>query len=139
VTGQPPGIADLQALESVFGALAHQSRRTILLVLLARGGEMTSGDIAARFDCSWPTTTRHLGILQDAGLVRVVLRGRQRAYRLDAGRLREVAGGWLGRFDPPPAGRPGDDAPGAQGAAGRPATARGAGQPATALGARRPG
>ena len=27
---------------------------------------MTSGDIAARFDCSWPTTTRHLGILEDA-------------------------------------------------------------------------
>jgi DNA-binding transcriptional ArsR family regulator len=147
VTAQPQGIADLQALESVFGALAHQSRRTILLVLLARGGEMTSGDIAARFDCSWPTTTRHLRILQDAGLVRVVLRGRQRVYRLDTGRLREVAGGWLARFEPPSAGPPGDDAAGAggqpaigRGAAGQPATARGAArQPATARGARRPG
>lgn len=129
MTAPPPGIADLQALESVFGALAHQSRRTILLVLLARGGEMTSGDIAARFDCSWPTTTRHLRILQDAGLVRVVLRGRQRVYRLDAGRLRAVAGGWLARFEPPPAGPPGDDADGAQGAAEQPATARGARRP----------
>jgi DNA-binding transcriptional ArsR family regulator len=99
VTGQPAGIADLQALEAVFGALAHQSRRTILLVLLARGGEMTSGEIAARFDCSWPTTTRHLGILQDAGLVHAALRGRQRVYRLDSGRLRSVAGSWLARFD----------------------------------------
>jgi DNA-binding transcriptional ArsR family regulator len=99
VTGQPTGIADLRALEAVFGALAHQSRRTILLVLLARGGEMTSGEIAARFDCSWPTTTRHLGILQEAGLVHAALRGRQRVYRLDSGRLRSVAGAWLARFD----------------------------------------
>ena len=99
MTGQPTGIADLQALEAVFGALAHQSRRTILLVLLARGGEMTSGEIAARFDCSWPTTTRHLGILQDAGLVRAALRGRQRVYQLDSGRLHSVAGAWLARFD----------------------------------------
>jgi DNA-binding transcriptional ArsR family regulator len=129
VTAQPQGITDLQALESVFGALAHQSRRTILLVLLARGGEMTSGDIAARFDCSWPTTTRHLRILQDAGLVRVVLRGRQRVYRLDVGRLREIAGGWLARFEPPTAGLPGGDAAGARGAAEWPARAPGARRP----------
>ena len=101
MTAQPRGITDLGALESVFGALAHQSRRTILLVLLARGGEMTSGDVAARFDCSWPTTTRHLRILEEAGLVRVALRGRQRVYRLDADRLRSVAGGWLARFGAP--------------------------------------
>jgi DNA-binding transcriptional ArsR family regulator len=100
VTAQAQGIADLAALEAVFGALAHQTRRTILLVLQARGGEMTSGDIAARFDCSWPTTTRHLGILQQAGLVHTVLRGRQRVYQLDADRLRSVAGAWLSRFDP---------------------------------------
>lgn len=59
---------------------------------------MTSGDIAARFDHSWPTTTRHLRVLEEAGLVQVVLRGRQHVYRLDAGRLRSVAGGWLARF-----------------------------------------
>lgn len=100
MTGRPKGIADLEDLEAVFGALAHQSRRTILLVLHARGGEMTSGEIAARFDCSWPTITRHLGILQEAGLVHVALRGRQRIYRLDGRRLRSVAGGWLARFGP---------------------------------------
>ena len=98
MTAPPRGVTDLGALEAVFGALAHQSRRTILLALLARGGEMTSGDIAARFDCSWPTTTRHLRILEDAGLVHVTLRGRQRVYQLDRGRLRSVAGGWLARF-----------------------------------------
>jgi DNA-binding transcriptional ArsR family regulator len=59
---------------------------------------MTSGEIAARFDCSWPTTTRHLRILEDAGLV-MALRGRQRVYHLDSVRLRSVAGAWLTRFE----------------------------------------
>ena len=48
----------LAAVDAVFGALAHASRRHILLVLHYRGGEMTAGDIARRFECSWPTTTR---------------------------------------------------------------------------------
>jgi DNA-binding transcriptional ArsR family regulator len=92
------GVADLEALEAVFGALAHESRRTILLVLHARGGTMTSGEIAKRFDCSWPTITRHLRILEDAGLVSVSLKGRERLYLLEHERLAEIAGGWLARF-----------------------------------------
>jgi DNA-binding transcriptional ArsR family regulator len=95
---KPKGIADLEALDAVFGALAHQQRRTILTVLLARRGEMTSGEIAGRFECSWPTTTRHLRVLQDAGLVRVDMRGRERIYRLERERLRSVAGAWIARF-----------------------------------------
>jgi DNA-binding transcriptional ArsR family regulator len=93
------GLADLDDLEAVFGALAHESRRNILLVLMARGGEMTSGAIASRFECSWPTTTRHLRVLEDAGLVRMQLRGRERVYQLDVARLRAVAGKWIGRFE----------------------------------------
>jgi DNA-binding transcriptional ArsR family regulator len=100
-TTKAQGLEDLEDLELVFGALAHQSRRTILSVLFARGGEMTSGAIAARFDCSWPTTTRHLRILEEAGLVRVVLNGREHIYRLDLERLQTVAGSWIKRFDLP--------------------------------------
>lgn len=85
----------LADVDSVFKALAHASRRHILLVLHFRGGEMTAGEIASRFGCSWPTTTRHLGVLQEAGLVRVEKRGRERVYRVDRQRLDDVAGGWL--------------------------------------------
>jgi DNA-binding transcriptional ArsR family regulator len=92
------GINDLRDLDLVFNALAHQARRTILSVLDARGGEMTSGAIAARFDCSWPTTTRHLRVLEDAGLVRIEVQGRERLYRLDAARLDAIAGAWISRF-----------------------------------------
>ena len=59
---------------------------------------MTAGDIAARFHCSWPTTTRHLRVLEDAGLVSVEKRGRERVYKLESKRLLEVAGGWLDWF-----------------------------------------
>ncbi|HEX3923155.1 MAG TPA: metalloregulator ArsR/SmtB family transcription factor [Streptosporangiaceae bacterium] len=95
---RPRGLAELDAFDEVFGALANRSRRTILSVLHARGGEMTSGAIAGRFEHSWPTISQHLRVLQQAGLVTVELRGREHVYRLQAGRLHEVAGGWLSRF-----------------------------------------
>jgi DNA-binding transcriptional ArsR family regulator len=98
VSQRPRGLEELDAFDSVFAALAHRSRRTILTVLHARGGEMTSGAIAARFDCSWPTTSQHLRVLQQAGLVTIELRGRERVYRLDSERLQAVAKGWLDRF-----------------------------------------
>ena len=98
MTERPRGIQDLDDLEAVFGALANQTRRTILMVLHARGGSMSSRDIAARFDCSWPTTTRHLRVLEQAGLVHVERRGRERVYVLDTDRLLTVAGNWISRF-----------------------------------------
>jgi len=98
VTSKPKGLEELEDLDAVFGALSHPSRRTILSVLQARGGEMTSGAIAARFDCAWPTTTRHLRVLEEAGLLRLSLRGRERVYQLDTKRLHSVAGGWINRF-----------------------------------------
>ena len=98
-TQQARGVAELDALDVVFGALAHQARRTILAVLHARGGEMTSGEIAARFEHSWPTTSQHLNVLAKAGLVTISMRGRERVYGLDTGRLRAVASAWLDRFD----------------------------------------
>jgi DNA-binding transcriptional ArsR family regulator len=89
----------LADVESVFSALAHPSRRHILLVLRYRGGEMTAGEIADRFACSWPTTTRHLRILEAAGLVQVEKRGRERVYRVDRERLLQVTSQWLRSFE----------------------------------------
>lgn len=99
MTPKPRGLRELEDLDVVFGALAHGTRRTILSILNARGGQMTSGAIASRFDCSWPTTTRHLRALEDAGLVRVELNGRERIYVLDVDRLVSVAGRWVERFN----------------------------------------
>ena len=91
--------AELAQTESVFDALAHAQRRQILLVLRFRGGEMTAGEIAERFACSWPTTTRHLHILERARLVRVKKRGRGRIYQLDRRMLRGTIGKWMRWFE----------------------------------------
>jgi DNA-binding transcriptional ArsR family regulator len=98
VTSRPRGYAELGDFDAVFGALAHQSRRTILAVLHARSGEMTSGAIAARFEHSWPTISQHLRVLQQAGLVTVELRGREHVYRLQTDRLLGVTERWLSHF-----------------------------------------
>ena len=89
---------ELRDTQRVFSALSHASRRHILLVLHFHGGCMTAGEIARRFECSWPTTTRHLRQLESAGLVVVEKAGRERRYRLDAKRLHEVAGAWIAWF-----------------------------------------
>lgn len=92
---------ELADLEIVFKALAHDARRAILVVLNARGGVMTAGEIAARFSCSWPTTSRHLRMLESAGLVVVQRNGREWNYSLNAVRLRGVVGDWLNWFKDP--------------------------------------
>jgi len=98
-----PG-AELEEAERVFRALAHPARRHILFVLHFRGEATTAGQIAARFSCSWPTTTRHLRALQEAGLVAVVRRGRERVYRIERERLERVVGGFLEHFRSRPGG-----------------------------------
>ncbi|MCI0614009.1 metalloregulator ArsR/SmtB family transcription factor, partial [bacterium] len=95
------GLQELQDFERVFKALAHESRRHILIVLNARGGSMTAGEIAGRFQCTWPTTTRHLRVLENAGLVRVDKRGREWIYILESERIHKVVGGWLNWIKPP--------------------------------------
>ena len=83
----------------MFACLAHPSRRQVLLVLHLHGGEMTAGEIASRFECTWPTTSRHLRQLEDAGLVEVESRGRERAYRVNRPLLTRGVGDWVGRFE----------------------------------------
>lgn len=89
---------DLTDVDAVFGALAHASRRHILLVLHYRGGGMAARDIAARFQCTWPTTTRHLAVLLDAGLVERKKTGRQSVYKLNRNRLRAIGMRWFDNF-----------------------------------------
>jgi len=82
-------------------ALSHKARRHILLILSHLGGELPSGYLATRFHHSWPTTTRHLGVLQKAGLVEVRRQGRSSHYRVNRERLSRVVGGWLDNLRPP--------------------------------------
>ena len=66
---------------SAFRALADQTRRDILVLL--RSGPRTSGEIAAQFQSSWPTISRHLSILKEADLVLTERRGQEIYYELN--------------------------------------------------------
>jgi len=88
----------LAALDAVCNALAHPARRQILLTMKFRGGSMTAGEITGRFGHAWPTTTRHLRVLEAAGLVSFQKRGRQRVYKLELKRL-SMINEWLRWFD----------------------------------------
>lgn len=69
------------APNALFRALADPTRRDILKLL--RGGPRTSGEIAARFDSSWPTISRHLAVLREAGLVVAERNGQEIHYELN--------------------------------------------------------
>lgn len=84
----------------MFLALAHEARRHMLILLGQSGGELPSGYLAARFSHSWPTTSRHLKVLEEAGLVEVRRARRSSNYRLNRERLTSVVTGWLGHLEP---------------------------------------
>jgi DNA-binding transcriptional ArsR family regulator len=76
-------------LDRTFGALADPTRRAILARLA--GGEASVTELAEPFDMSLPAVSKHLKVLERAGLI---ARGRvrqRRPARLEAGPLKEVA------------------------------------------------
>jgi ArsR family transcriptional regulator, arsenate/arsenite/antimonite-responsive transcriptional repressor len=50
---------------------------------MLRVGSRTSGEIASQFDSTWPTISRHLAVLRDAGLVVAVRNGTEIHYELN--------------------------------------------------------
>jgi len=87
----------LDAYEAVFSALAHPARRQVLLAIYFNGGEMSAGEVASMFAHAWQTTTRHLQVLEAAGLLKHERLGRMRVYRIELKRLRLVSD-WLAHF-----------------------------------------
>lgn len=71
----------MRTSNQAFHALADETRRMILRLL--RDGPLTSGEIANRFDSSWPTISRHLAVLREAGLVVTERHGQEIRYELN--------------------------------------------------------
>src|SRR5215203_72250 len=84
-----------QQLDAVFGALADPTRRAILARLAQ--GDLTVGDIAAPFSMSQPAISRHLKVLERAGLISRTPRATARLSHLEGERLREATE-WLARY-----------------------------------------
>ncbi len=82
-------------LSLVFGALADPTRRAILARLA--DGEATVAELAAPFSMSQPAISKHLKVLEQAGLISRTRRATARLSRLEAEPLREVTT-WLARY-----------------------------------------
>ena len=85
-----------QNLDRVFAALADPTRRAILARLA--DGEATVNELVAPFGFSQPTISKHLKVLESAGLVSRGRAAQFRPVRLNAGPLQDAAG-WLGGYE----------------------------------------
>lgn len=74
---------------NIFKALAHPDRRKILDIL--RRGPKLAGELAGDFSSSWPTISRHLAVLKDAGLVLAERQGTQILYRINTSVVEDTA------------------------------------------------
>ena len=82
-------------IDGVFAALADPTRRAIL-ARLARG-EATAGDIAAAFPISPQAISKHLNVLENAGLIVRTRQAQWRRCRIAPGPLRDVAA-WVEQY-----------------------------------------
>lgn len=82
-------------LNRIFAALAHPIRRAILEQI--SGGAATVGELAEPHKVSLPAISRHMRVLEDAGLIEVEPEGRVHRIQIDAAPL-SAAFGWLTRY-----------------------------------------
>lgn len=80
------------SIDRVFEALASRPRREILAYLSAQ--ELTAGEIGQRFAMSAPAISRHLSVLEAAGLVASERRGQFMVYRLTPDNLVNTLSGF---------------------------------------------
>lgn len=83
----------------IWKGLANPVRRQILDEL--RGGPLTTGDLAARFDDSRHVVMQHLQVLRDADLVHVERRGRERWNHLNPVPIQRIHERWVSKYESP--------------------------------------
>ena len=79
----------MMSLASGYRALGDPTRREILRLL--REGDLAAGQLAAQFEISWPSVSRHLKVLEGAGLVSSERRGGNIVYSLQTSVLEDIA------------------------------------------------
>jgi len=83
-------------MDSVFHALAHDARRQMLRRLAQ--GELTVTELAEPLDMSLAAASKHVQVLERAGLIKRSVQGRRHVCRLDPGPLAS-ADAWLGFYE----------------------------------------
>ena len=85
-------------MDKVFKALADPSRRELLDRLRAENGQ-TLGQLCAHLDMTRQAVTKHLAVLEEANLVVVVWRGREKLHYLNPVPIHDIAERWIGKFE----------------------------------------
>lgn len=82
-------------LDDVYGAIADPTRRAILAMLAS--GEVNVGEVAGRFSISFNGISKHVKVLERAGLIERTVVGREHRLRLNPKPLRDAAQ-WLDHY-----------------------------------------
>jgi uncharacterized protein YndB with AHSA1/START domain/biotin operon repressor len=85
-------------MDAIFKALADPSRRRLLDSLNARNGQSLR-ELCTDLDMTRQAVTKHLAVLEAAGLVTTMRRGRQKLHYLNAAPINDIAERWIGRYD----------------------------------------
>jgi DNA-binding transcriptional ArsR family regulator len=85
-------------MDLVFKALADPSRRQLLDLLYQENGR-TLGELCEHLEMSRQAVTKHLAVLEEANLVAVVWRGREKLHYLNPVPLQEIYERWIGKFE----------------------------------------
>ena len=85
---------------AVFRALADSSRRDLLDRLFARNGQ-SLGELCQGLDMTRPAVAKHLRILEDANLVSIQWKGREKLHFLNPVPINDITERWIGKFERP--------------------------------------
>jgi DNA-binding transcriptional ArsR family regulator len=85
-------MVDSSSMNEVFHALSHEARRAMLTRLAS--GDLTIGQLAEPFSMSLEAASKHVRVLERAGVVRRTVEGRRHVCRLEARPLASIAA-WL--------------------------------------------
>jgi DNA-binding transcriptional ArsR family regulator len=85
-------------LDKVFKALADASRRQLLDRLRADNGQ-TLGQLCQHLDMSRQAVTKHLKLLEEAGLVVTIWRGREKFHYLNPVPIHQIADRWIDKYE----------------------------------------
>src|ERR1700755_817385 len=85
-------------MDEVFKALADASRRILLDRLHARNGQ-TLNELCEGLDMTRPAVTKHLAILEEAGLVTTYRHGREKLHYLNPVPIHQIGERWIRKFE----------------------------------------
>lgn len=84
-------------MDRIFKALADRNRRRLLDLLYAEDGQTLTA-LYERLDMSRQAASKHLGILEDAGLISCRWDGREKHHYLNPGPIEEIGARWIDKY-----------------------------------------